>query len=353
MKYGASGGFTPARMGNNLPGRIQEVLCRAANGSLASVTWAKYEGCWKIVQKLVEEKGLKVSFPLTTTSLRIIMGVLIESGRKPGTIDGYMASLKQAHKVRGFDDKVFDDPLIKAVGKGMKNIAAMEPRLERVCITVVTMKRWRVKVKNMNEAYLDRRMIWLALSWIYCGSLRPSELLAEGEDRTGRGVGAKALRWKSVVRLEEVQKGAKEEVVQITLTAPKTVRTMPVQVIALPSIGSTLCPVSAWKAFVKAFVKEKGKSWKEDDLVFVWSNGKPFTSRELGRLMTAWSGQEARATPRDLRAALPSLLARKGVKEETLKMLGRWSSSAYNSYIRKGRANSWADAKAALQLALM
>ena len=69
--------------------------------------------------------------------------------------------------------------------------------------------------------------------------------------------------------------------------------------------------------------------------------------------MASWSGQEAKATPKDLRAALPSLLARKGVREETLKMLGRWSSSAFNSYIRQGRANSWADAKAALQLALL
>ena len=68
--------------------------------------------------------------------------------------------------------------------------------------------------------------------------------------------------------------------------------------------------------------------------------------------MGEWSGQGPRVTPRDLRAALPTLLARKGVSEDTIKMLGRWSSKAYNSYIRQGRANAWTDAKSALQLAL-
>ena len=350
VKYSPVGGFTPARMGANLPDRIQEALCRAANGSLAASTWKKYEGCWRNVQKLVEERGMKVKFPLTRTSLRIVMGVLVESGRKPGTIEGYLASLKTAHKVRGLDDSVFEDPLVKAAVKGLRNVAALEPKIERVCITALTMKRWRMKVKNMGGLpYVDRRMVWLALVWIYCGSLRPSELLAEAEDVTGLGIGTKALRWKSITRKEEKNGGTKEEVVQIRLTAPKTVTTMPVQVVALPAISSVLCPVSAWKAFVKA-----GKNIQErDDLVFRWSNGKPFTIRELGKFMANWSGQEAKATPKDLRAALPSLLARKGVREETLKMLGRWSSSAFNSYIRQGRANSWADAKAALQLALL
>ena len=82
VKYSPVGGFTPARLGGNLPSRIQEALCRAANGSLAAGTWSQYESCWRTIQKLVEERGMKVRFPLTTTSLRMIMGVLVESGRK-------------------------------------------------------------------------------------------------------------------------------------------------------------------------------------------------------------------------------------------------------------------------------
>ena len=347
-KYGPVGGFTPQRLGKKLPGGMEEILCQAANGSLASATWKKYESCWRVVEKLVVAKGGSLSFPLSQEALWMAMGVLVESGKKPCTIDGYMASLKQAHKIRGHDTTIFDDPLIKAVGRGLKNRVSLEPKEEKAIITMAIMKKWRNNVRVMKAPYVDRRMIWTALSWIFCGSLRPSEILAEGEDRTGSGIGTKALRWKSVKLVDHKLDGKREEVVQITLTAPKTMRTMPYQVVALPAVSSVLCPVAAWRALGKA----KGKVGHQEDLVFSWSSGSPFTIRELGRLMGEWSDQESRYTPRDLRAALPTLLARKGVSEDTLKMLGRWSSKAFNSYIRQGRANAWTDAKNALQLAL-
>ena len=346
-KYGPIGGFTPQRLGKKLPGGMEEILCQAANGSLASATWRKYESCWRVVEKLVKDRGESISFPLSQEGLWFVMGVLVESGKKPCTIEGYMASLKQAHKIRGHNTAIFDDPFIKAVGKGLKNRVSLEPKKERVSITMDTMRKWRCNVRVMRASYVDRRMIWTALSWIFCGSLRPSEILAN-EDRSGEGVGFKALRWKSVKLMDHKQEGKREEVVQINLTAPKTMRTMPYQVVALPAVSSVLCPVAAWKAFRKA----KGKVLNQDDLVFSWSSGNPFTIRELGGMMGEWSGQGPRATPRDLRAALPTLLARKGVSEDTLKMLGRWSSQAYNSYIRQGRANAWSEAKAAIQLAL-
>ena len=348
VKYGPCGGFTPERVGKKLPGGVVEALCKAANSSLAASTWRKYETCLRAAKKMMEKRGVKISFPLSQEELWMVVGALIQDGKKPATVDGYLCSLKQAHKVRGYSADIFEDPLVKSATKGMKNVVASEPKVEKVVVSIQMMKVWRKRVKALALPYVDRRMIWLSLSWIFCGSLRPSELLAEGE-RMGSEVGLKALRWKNILEVEERSKGLKEEVVQISLTAPKTVRSMPRQVVALPAVQSVLCPVSAWKAFAKA---GKGRMDPEG-LVFCWSGGRPFTSRELGRLLALWSGPEARVTPRDLRAALPSLLARKGVKEETLKMLGRWSSSAFNNYIRKGRANSWAEARKALEMVLM
>ena len=348
VKYGPCGGFTPERLGKKLPGGVVEALCKAANSSLAASTWRKYESCLRVAKKMMEKRGVNIGFPLSQEELWMVVGALIQDGKKPATIEGYLCSLKQAHRVRGFNGDIFEDPLVKSATKGLKNVIAAEPKVEKAVVSIKMMKMWRKRVKALALPYVDRRMIWLCLSWIFCGSLRPSELLAESE-AIGSEVGQKALRWKNVLDVEERSKGLKEEIIQISLTAPKTVRSMPRQVVALPAVQSVLCPVSAWKAFVKA---RKGRMDPEG-LVFCWSGGRPFTSRELGRLLALWSDSEARVTPRDLRAALPSLLARKGVKEETLKMLGRWSSSAFNNYIRKGRANSWAEAKKALEMVLM
>ena len=46
--------------------------------------------------------------------------------------------------------------------------------------------------------------------------------------------------------------GKKEEVIQVKLRGPKTMRVMPHQVVALPTVKSSLCPVLAWKGYVKA-----------------------------------------------------------------------------------------------------
>ena len=81
------------------------------------------------------------------------------------------------------------------------------------------------------------------------------------------------------------RKEGKEEVVQIKLRAPKTVRTMPNQIVALPSIRSTMCPVLAWKGFIKA----RGGRGADEEPVFKWKDGSLFNTRELGKMMWGWS----------------------------------------------------------------
>ena len=348
VKYGPKGGFTPQRLGKRMKGGVEEILCEAANGSLAKATWSKYQSCWTQVQKTLGEKGIELKFPLNQEMLWTIVACLIERKLKATTIEGYIASLKQAHIVRGLGINIFDDPLVKAVARGLKNKEALEPKKEKIVVTAEMLRRWKEIIKRREGHYEDRRMIWMAVSWLFCGSFRPTELLAEGEDRHG-GTGSKMIRWRDVQKLEEKRKEGKEEVVQIKLRAPKTVRTMPNQIVALPSIRSTMCPVLAWKGFIKA----RGGRGADEEPVFKWKDGSLFNTRELGKMMWGWSRIGERVTPRDLRAAMPTLLARRGVKEETLKMLGRWKSSAFNSYIRKGRENDWGEAKNALQMVLI
>ena len=53
-------------------------------------------------------------------------------------------------------------------------------------------------------------------------------------------------------------------------------------------------------------------------------------------------------TARAFRPGLATILARQGASPDELKALGRWSSKAYEVYIRKGRANNWRGARAQL-----
>ena len=101
-----------------------------------------------MVRKILEDKGLELSFPLKQDMLWTIMACLVEKGLKATTIEGYIASLKQAHVVRGLGGEVFDDPLVKAAVKGMKNREALEPKREKVTVTIDMLKRWKEAIKG-------------------------------------------------------------------------------------------------------------------------------------------------------------------------------------------------------------
>ena len=60
----------------------------------------------------------------------------------------YIASLKQPHVVRGLGGEVFDDPLVKAAMKGMKEREALEPKKEKVTVTIEMLKRWKESIKG-------------------------------------------------------------------------------------------------------------------------------------------------------------------------------------------------------------
>ena len=47
-------------------------------------------------------------------------------------------------------------------------------------------------------------------------------------------------------------------------------------------------------------------------------------------------------TARCFRPGIITILARKGMSTELMKDIGRWTSSSFNSYIKKGRSNNWA-----------
>ena len=108
-------------------------MCKMANSSLANATWHKYRSCWNMVRKLLD-KGLELRFPLKQETLWLIIACLVERGLRAMTIEGYIASLKQAHVVRGLGGDLFDDPLVKAAMKGMKNREAFEPKKEKVTV---------------------------------------------------------------------------------------------------------------------------------------------------------------------------------------------------------------------------
>ena len=66
------------------------------------------------------------------------------------------------------------------------------------------------------------------------------------------------------------------------------------------------------------------------------------TLEEINKvLLVILPGEDPVITTRAFRPALPSIIAREGVQESTLKDLGRWTSRSYLNYVWEGRSGDW------------
>jgi hypothetical protein len=90
-------------------------------------------------------------------------------------------------------------------------------------------------------------------------------------------------------------------------------------------------------------------NWNKHDPstpVFTMANGDLVTTGYINRVLASLLEDEnPKITTKAFRPALATILAQQGGTPEELKNLGRWTSRAFEAYIRRGRANNWRGAR--------
>ena len=210
---------------------------------------------------------------------------------------------------------------------------------------VVTVRMMRRIWKKLHASHLPldtKRMLWAIFTMLFLGSLRPSEALSS---KKGEYDVIKTLCWKDVKLLSTCMDGKEVSFLQLTLKQPKTSRSMPTQLVEIPELGRDLCAV---RAFRKWSAGRKARQDPETP-VFTMANGDLVTTGYINKVLAELLKEESpKITAKAFRPGLATILARQGATPEELKVLGRWTSKAYEQYIRKGRANNWRGARAQL-----
>ena len=271
--------------------------------------------------------------------LLIVIGSLLMKNRKVATLRTYIAAIRELHLIKGCDfEKLTGDPYVRAIIQGRLNEESMEKPKPKGGLSIPIMRAFRDNLKLLPLKMGDKGVIWMACAWLFLGSLRPSELFGSG--KAGEHDVQKTLRWSDLEVVEEKEGNTKVKIVRLTLRQPKTARSSPVQIVEIPQTDGFLCPYKAY--WIWAVRTRQMKSPKEP--VFTMVDGSMLTTRRLNCFLAKLSKMaklEEIVTCRDFRGAIPTLLARNGAKSSDLQMLGRWSSSAYKNYIKRGRANNW------------
>ena len=102
------------------------------------------------------------------------------------------------------------------------------------------------------------------------------------------------------------------------------------------SAGGAICPVQAYKKYTELVGVKR-----MDSAVFrlPWS-GEAYKHGRFNNDLKKLLGPHIRygtVSGHSFRAGLSSLMAGAGFKEEEVQMIGRWSSSAFLRYVKKGR----------------
>lgn len=125
------------------------------------------------------------------------------------------------------------------------------------------------------------------------------------------------------------------ECIIVKIKCSKANKTKKPEIVTVYATGSYHCPVKAVKKYL-AINKALGKN----DPFFILPCGKPLTGKflnyQLDNLLNIYLCN-GRITGHSFRSGLISIFARQDFTDEQLKKIGRWSSRAYERYIKLGR----------------
>ena len=227
------------------------------------------------------------------------------------------------------DPNICNMARLEQVLKGIKSIQAKSSKKPaRLPITPELLRKMRqVWMRGNGSGSWDNIMLWAASLLCFFGFLRSGEITVPAD--AGFDDGAH-LTFNDI----SVDYTENPQVIRVRIKASKTDPFRVGTDIFMGRTDNDLCPVAA----VLAFMALRGPG---PGPFFRFSDGKPLTrSRLVAKLkesIQAAGVNCAAYSGHSFRSGAATTAARQGIGDATIKMLGRWKSSAYQLYIKTPR----------------
>jgi site-specific recombinase XerD len=138
--------------GTGIPENEAAALEELGRHGLAKKTWSTYSTAERLLSKFHKEKGIERKLPLSEeTTLRFIHWLAKEKNLKAGTINSYLAGIRQLHVARVLPDPEIRSSTVNLILKGMQNKENIEKRKqqkERKPATAETMAALKSGLRN-------------------------------------------------------------------------------------------------------------------------------------------------------------------------------------------------------------
>lgn len=328
----------------NIPQNVRADLEELGAHSLTDKTWSSYKTAKRMLAMCCKENNIKRELPITeSTTLIFIHWLATVRKLKVGTINNYLAGVRQLHLANGMPDPGIRSATVNTIVKGAQNKEARDRLASkanvRQPITEEAMAALKRNLRNWNQSSTNQRLIWAVATSLYHGMFRIRELVADKEEEFDP---AFTLLTENVCILDQGEFGS----IQFQLKAPKEDKKCRSKIVDVYGSGEPSCPVQAvskWKERV---------SWPAGQPAFRWDDGRPLTAKKfnsiLKEMLQKWVPAGTKPfTSHCFRIGAASRLGNLGYSDEDVKAMGRWSSRAFEEYMLHPRTKRAAIAKLA------
>jgi integrase len=348
-KYGGSGNCSTHLFSKlDIPEAARQSLANISNHAIAKKTWSSYKTAEKMLDRCRRETEQRLDLPLSNESTLIFMDWLLRIRKvKAGTINTYLAGIRQLHIILGLQEPNLRSGQVSLVMKGLNNFEATEKRKRvhkgRLPVTLALLKMLKHRIRGQKWTTSKKFLVWAVCTIAFHGGFRIHELLSRTSttfdpDFTLLGQDAK-------IQLCSIE-GRQTKCIEIRVKNPKESKAGSIAIIDVFETGGQTCPVKAFEKWTRLHTRVADKPLFSED------NRKPLTGSELNKILRGLLGdivdyRKGSITAHSFRSGLASLMAEKGMSDEDIQTAGRWSSRAFERYIKLPRT---ARARTAMKL---
>ena len=345
-KYGPSGFFDAYSFPElALPHDWKALLASTANHSLCRTTWSVYKTAANLLLKCSQELHMYMSIPLSQDNVLIYTAYLLNRGLKSSTISSYLAGLRQLHMSQGTSIPNIRSDIVSQILKGKTNLDAFSPnpRPKRLPVTPSVLRLIKIELKKSLIPKSDKRLFWLVSTLAFHGSFRMGELLCKNSSSfdphttlLGNDITLKYSRFNNT----------DVNILSISVKSPKTGKPNSITIVDVFPTNNDLCPIKAFNKWTAC-----SPSFNESLPAFRLSSGLPLTSKVLNVKLKTWLTKYLNfnigyISGHSFRAGIPSVLGSLGFEDHDIKQVGRWSSAAFQVYLKLPRTKRLAMAQA-------
>ena len=348
-KYGSKGNCNPSIFQHmNLPDQVKQDLAGLGNFSLARSTWSTYKSSERLLLRCQSDVKKKFDWPISTENVLLFVHWLVfVRGVKGNTISSYLSGIRQLHIMKGMDAPNIRPDIVKMVIKGKEHKDRAGKREGtgdlRLPMTVQLMKTLKEKIRTWEQPWNNRLLIWAVSTMAFHGAFRIHELLSRAESFFDPQY---TLLTENVTMTTD-SRGRK--ILHVKLKCPKEQKNGRIVIVDIFESGCSICPVKAFTRWRDRQVPETGMP------LFRQPDGTPLTGRKLnsilGKLMQdETSTEKGKIRSHSFRIGVTSELGYEGFEDGEVKAGGRWSSRAFETYMRTPRTQRASIAKKIAEL---